>query len=221
MDELIQTVVIAALPVVLAITLHEAAHGYVARLFGDPTAWQAGRVTLNPLKHIDPVGTVLVPAFILLASRFLGSGGLLFGWAKPVPVDFSRLRNPKRDMLWVAAAGPAANLAMALAWGMLFKGALTLAGSPYALPLAEMSRIGVEINLILMVLNLLPLPPLDGGRITVSLLPRPFAGQFARLEPFGMPILLLLLFTGLLGAIIGPLVVGAEGLLIQLLGLAD
>jgi Zn-dependent protease len=201
MESLIQTIVISALPVIFAITLHEAAHGYAARHFGDPTAFLAGRITLNPLRHIDPIGTILIPAMILLFS----GGSFLFGYAKPVPVDFSRLRHPKRDMLWVAAAGPGVNLLMALGWAALLKFAVTAPENLYSLPLAEMSRVGVMINCALMVLNLLPLPPLDGGRIAVSLLPHALAWKFAQLERWGFPILLLLLFTGILDAIMNPL----------------
>ena len=206
MEETIQTIAIAALPVILAITLHEAAHGYAARHFGDPTAWQLGRITANPLKHIDPVGTILVPALILLLSKFLGGGGLLFGWAKPVPVNFGRLRNPKRDMLWVAAAGPAANFAMLLFWAALLKLAWLLPLNFFSLPMTRMAEIGMSINLVLMVLNLFPLPPLDGGRIAVSLLPAPAAWRFAQVERFGFPILLLLLFTGVLGTLLTPVI---------------
>lgn len=201
-NALIQTIAIAALPVIFAITLHEAAHGYAARHFGDPTAWQLGRITLNPIKHIDPVGTILIPAAILLFS----GGAFLFGYAKPVPVDFGRLRNPKRDMLWVAAAGPGANLFMALCWAFLLKLAWFLPPNEFTLPLTEMSKIGIMINCVLMVLNLLPLPPLDGGRIAVSLLPHRLAWKFAQIERWGFPILLLLLFTGILGAVMNPLV---------------
>jgi Zn-dependent protease len=205
MESLIQTLAVYALPVIFAITLHEAAHGYVARHFGDPTAWQLGRISLNPIRHIDPVGTILVPVMILAMSTLAGSGGMLFGWAKPVPVNFGRLRRPKQDMLWVAAAGPGANLAMALGWALLLKLAIAISGNPYALPLAEMSRAGIEVNAVLMLLNLLPLPPLDGGRIAVSLLPHRAAWQFAKLEPYGFVILLALLFTGILGVVLGPL----------------
>lgn len=205
MESLIQTLAIYAIPVIFAITLHEAAHGYVARHFGDPTAWQMGRITLNPVKHIDPVGTILVPVLILLASKMAGSSGILFGWAKPVPVNFGRLRNPKKDMLWVAAAGPGANLAMAIGWALLLKIAVSMPDNAYSLPMGEMARAGVSVNTVLMLLNLLPLPPLDGGRIAVSLLPHRAAWQFAKLEPYGFVILLVLLFTGLLDFWLIPL----------------
>lgn len=219
MDSLIPTLAIWALPVLLAITLHEAAHGYVARHFGDPTADQAGRITLNPLKHIDPVGTLLVPAAILAASTLFAGGGILFGWAKPVPVNFGRLRKPKADMLWVAAAGPFVNLLMAIGWAIVFKLALSLPGSAYTLPMMKMADAGMQINTVLMVLNLLPIPPLDGGRIAVSLLPNRLAWQYARLEPFGFPILLILLFTGLLGSVLWPFIAGFRFLLAALMGL--
>lgn len=213
MDSLISTLAIWALPVLLAITLHEAAHGYVARHFGDPTADQAGRITLNPLRHIDPVGTLLVPVGILALSALFGGGGILFGWAKPVPVNFSRLRNPKADMLWVAAAGPFTNLLMALGWAILFRIALVGASGAYTVPMLKMADAGMQINAVLMVLNLLPIPPLDGGRIAVSLLPQRLAWRFARLEPYGFPILLVLLFTGMLGTILSPLLAGFRYLL--------
>ena len=209
MQALIQTIAIAALPVILAITLHEAAHGYAARHFGDPTAWQAGRITANPLKHVDLVGTILVPAIILLLS----TGGILFGWAKPVPVNFGRLHHPKSDMLWVAAAGPAANFAMLLFWAALFKLALLLPINFFSLPMARMAEVGISINIALMVLNLFPLPPLDGGRIAVSLLPPEAAWRFAQIERFGFPILLILLFTGGLGAILTPIILRVSGLI--------
>lgn len=206
MQSLIPTLAIWALPVLLAITLHEAAHGYVARHFGDPTAHLAGRITLNPFKHIDLVGTILVPAGILAISTLFGGGGILFGWAKPVPVNFSRLRNPKADMLWVAAAGPFTNLVMAIGWAMVFKIASSGPETAYTLPMLRMAEAGILINAVLMFLNLLPIPPLDGGRIAVSLLPGKLAWQFSRLEPYGFPILLILLFTGVLGAILWPLI---------------
>jgi len=217
MDNLIQTIAVYAIPVLLAITLHEAAHGYVARMFGDSTAWMLGRVTLNPLKHIDPIGTILVPGAILLLSS-LGGGGMLFGWAKPVPVNFGRLRNPKADMLWVAAAGPFVNLLMAVAWGLLFRIAATSEPGAYTLPMLKMADAGIQINAVLMALNLLPIPPLDGGRIAVSLLPDRLAWQYARLEPYGFPILLVLLFTGILGEILWPLIAGFRYLLSLVFG---
>jgi Zn-dependent protease len=201
---LVQPIAIAAMPVILAITLHEAAHGYVARHFGDSTAWMEGRITANPLKHIDPIGTIAVPLLILVTSLMAGTGGFLFGWAKPVPVNFGNLRNPKRDMLWVAAAGPGANLAMALGWAALLKLAWLLPLNYFSLPMARMAEIGILINVSLMVLNLLPLPPLDGGRIAVSLLPHRLAWKFAQIERFGLPILLVLLFTGILGTVLLP-----------------
>ena len=201
-NALIQGIAVAALPVILAITLHEAAHGYAARHFGDPTAWMEGRITANPLKHIDPVGTIVVPLLILLVS----TGGFLFGWAKPVPVNFGNLRNPKRDMFWVAAAGPGANLVMALFWAAILKMAWLMPENYFSLPMAHMAKVGVGINVSLMVLNLLPLPPLDGGRIAVSLLPHGLAWKFAQLERWGFPILLVLLFTGILGAVLLPVV---------------
>ena len=213
---LIQTIAIAALPVIFAITLHEAAHGYAARHFGDPTAWLAGRISLNPLRHIDPVGTLLIPGLILVTSYLAAGSAMLFGWAKPVPVNFGRLRRPKADMFWVAAAGPAMNLLMALSWGALFKLAWLLPPNAYSVPLAEMSRTGINVNIVLMVLNLLPLPPLDGGRIAVSLLPQPLAWKFARLERWGFPILLLLMFTGILGQVMWPFVALFRDLIIIL-----
>ncbi|AVR88273.1 site-2 protease family protein [Thauera aromatica] len=219
MDALIPTLAIWALPVLLAITLHEAAHGYVARHFGDPTAHLAGRITLNPLRHIDPVGTVLVPVGILALSALMGGGGILFGWAKPVPVNFGRLRRPKADMLWVAAAGPFTNLLMALGWALLFRIAASAEPGGYSLAMLKMADAGIQINAVLMVLNLLPIPPLDGGRIAVSLLPDRLAWRFARLEPYGFPILLVLLFTGILGAILWPLIAGFRYLLSLVFGL--
>ncbi len=213
MDALIQTLAIYAIPVLLAITLHEAAHGYVARHFGDPTAYLAGRISLNPLRHVDPIGTILVPGAILVASKLIGGSAMLFGWAKPVPVDFTRLRNPKKDMLWVAAAGPFTNLLMAVGWAALLKLASSTPENLYTVPMVKMALAGIEINAVLMLLNLLPIPPLDGGRIAVSLLPRRMAWQFSRIEPYGLAILLVLLFTDILGVILWPLMVGFRHLL--------
>ena len=202
-EDLIQTIVLFALPVIFVITLHEAAHGYVARVFGDPTATLAGRVTLNPTKHIDPVGTIAVPLGILLMSKLFGGPPLLFGWAKPVPVDFGRLKNPKRDMRWVALAGPAANLLMAILWAMSVRFLLE-AGAGRESFWFQMAVIGIQINLVLMALNLLPLLPLDGGRIVYSLLPHQLAWQYGRLEPYGMMILIVLLLTGSLWMFLEP-----------------
>ena len=195
----IQKIAIYALPVIFAITVHEAAHGFAARYFGDMTAEREGRITLNPLKHIDPIGTILLPALTLLV------GGILFGWAKPVPVNFSHLRHPKRDMLWVAAAGPASNFVMALFWALIIKLSI-LYPTAYSEPMALMGQAGVMINVVLMVLNLLPLPPLDGGRIAVSLLPNHLAYKYAQIERYGFMILIVLLATGILNRIMEPFI---------------
>jgi Zn-dependent protease len=203
---LVQKIAVFALPVIFAITLHEAAHGYVARHFGDMTAAAAGRITINPLKHIDAVGTILVPLVILLTSKLLGGGAILFGWAKPVPVNFGRLRRPKQDMLWVALAGPGANFAMAIFWALMIHLGQALGSGFASAPLMLMGAAGVLINGILMALNLIPLPPLDGGRVAVSLLPMKQAIQYAKLEPYGLFILLGLLFTGLLSWVLWPLI---------------
>jgi Zn-dependent protease len=210
---LIQKIAIYALPVIFAITLHEAAHGYAALKFGDTTAKMLGRITLNPLKHIDPVGTILVPGLTLVL------GGVLFGWAKPVPVNFGHLRNPKRDMLWVAAAGPAANILMALFWAAMIKLGHGMPGSSYSAPLMLMGSAGVTINAILAALNLLPIPPLDGGRIAVSLLPYRAAVALSGLERYGLFIILALLFTGLLSFLIDPVIGLVENLSLSLFGL--
>ncbi|VEB41969.1 Zn-dependent proteases [Chromobacterium violaceum] len=199
-NQLVQQVTIFALPVLLAITLHEAAHAYAARRFGDDTAYLQGRMTLNPFKHIDPIGTVLLP----LLTIWLGS--FIFGWARPVPVNFNALRKPRQHMRWVAAAGPLANLAMMLSWAVLLKLALGMDGA-YRDPLMLMSKAGISINISLMLLNLLPILPLDGGRIVYSLLPPGVAWRYAQTESWGMWLLLLLVASGLLGAILQPLYV--------------
>jgi len=233
-NQLVQTVAIYALPVLFAITLHEAAHGYVARHFGDMTAHAQGRISLNPLRHIDLVGTILVPLLIL----FVTTGKFLFGWAKPVPVNYSALRKPRQHMAWVAAAGPAANLAMAVLWVVALRAGISLSdraeawtevarqfgtgglidavlrhGNGAAELMIGVGAAGVLVNLIFMLLNLLPIPPLDGGRIVTSLLPSRAAWRFAKIEPWGVPILLLLLFTNVLSLVLGPLVFESEALL--------
>jgi Zn-dependent protease len=218
MDLSLATIVLWAVPVVFAITLHEAAHGYVAKLFGDQTAWMLGRVTANPIKHIDPVGTILVPGMLIAIAAITHAPAFVFGWAKPVPVNFGNLRHPKRDMFWVAGAGPAANFAMAIGWGFLLKaaapGGLLASGG-----LLEMAGAGIQINLMLMALNLLPILPLDGGRIAVSLLPHSLAASYARLEPYGFMIVILLLATGILGDLMRPILHVAQYGLAAILGL--
>jgi Zn-dependent protease len=204
--QLVQTVAIYALPVLLAITLHEAAHGYVARHFGDMTAYAQGRISLNPARHIDLVGTIIVPVAILVLTKLAGGAGMLFGWAKPVPVNYSALRRPRQHMLWVAAAGPGANLAMALAWAAVFKATDVLPANYFTQPMLLMAKAGIEVNVVLMLLNLLPILPLDGGRIVASLLPSRLAWRYSKLEPWGFPILLLLLFTSALGVILAPMI---------------
>jgi len=207
-SQIVATIAIYALPVLFAITLHEAAHGYVARHFGDLTAYAQGRISLNPVRHIDLIGTIAVPLGILLLS----GGQFLFGWAKPVPVNYSALRHPKRDMAWVAAAGPAANLAMTLAWATVLRVAPTLPEF-FGIPLGLMALAGIRVNLVLMFLNLLPILPLDGGRIVAGVLPGRMAWTYAKLEPWGLPLLILLLMTHVLDAVLGPLVVASESLL--------
>ena len=204
MESLIQTITVYALPVLFGITLHEASHGYVARMFGDPTAWQAGRISLNPVRHIDFIGTIVVPLVLLFSSKLMGGAGLLFGWAKPVPVDWGRLRRPKRDMLWVALAGPASNLVMAVIWAVALR-ILAESGASGDDFWVQMTIAGIQVNLVLMALNLLPLPPLDGGRIVYSLLPNRMAWQYAKVEPYGLLILIVLMFTGALWIALQPL----------------
>ena len=206
--QLVQTVAIYAIPVLFAITLHEAAHGYVARYFGDMTAYAQGRISLNPTRHIDLIGTIIVPLVMVVLSQ----GRFLFGWAKPVPVNYSALRSPKRDMMWVAAAGPASNLAMALGWVVLLKLAMLLPANFFSIPLRLMSEAGILVNLIFMFLNLLPILPLDGGRILASLLPSRLAWQYSKLERWGLPLLLLLFLLPIaegrtaIDFVLGPLV---------------
>ena len=192
---LIQTVAIYALPVIFAITVHEAAHGYAARHFGDNTAWSLGRVTLNPVKHIDPVGTILMPLMLYFAT----SGAFLFGYAKPVPVRFDMLKNPKRDMVWVALAGPAANLVQAFLWGVAL---YLLQGSGVSEPFfIKMCQGGVLVNVVMFAFNLFPLPPLDGGRILVGLLPYRQALWVSRVEPWGFFIVMGLVLLGIVSVV--------------------
>ncbi len=192
---LIQTVLIYALPVLFAITVHEAAHGYAARHFGDNTAAMMGRITLNPIKHIDPVGTILMPLLLYFAT----SGAFLFGYAKPVPVRFDLLKNPKRDMIWVALAGPGANLLQALLWGALMY--LMLAAGIEERFFLEMGRAGVLVNVVMFAFNLFPLPPLDGGRILVGLLPWRQAAMVSRVEPWGFFIVMALVISGIVSTL--------------------
>jgi Zn-dependent protease len=189
---IIQTITVYAIPVLFAITVHEAAHGYAARYFGDNTAYVLGRITLNPIKHIDPVGTILVP----LGLYFATAGAFLFGYAKPVPVDFGSLRNPKKDMVWVALAGPAANLAQALGWAVAFY-LITGAGIQETFWIS-MCKAGILVNVVMFVFNLFPLPPMDGGRILVGLLPWRQANAVAQVEPYGFFIVLALLVAGVI-----------------------
>lgn len=189
---IIQTVAVYALPVLFAITLHEAAHGYVAKHFGDNTAWALGRVTLNPVKHIDPIGTILMPLVLYFAT----AGTFLFGYAKPVPVRFGALRNPKRDMVWVALAGPASNLFQAVLWGVLFY--VLQAGGVTEDFFLKMCRAGLLVNVVMFVFNLFPLPPLDGGRILVGLLPYRAAELVSRIEPYGFFIVMGLILAGII-----------------------
>lgn len=193
---LVQTVAIYALPLLFAITLHEAAHGYVARHFGDMTAYAQGRVSLNPLRHIDVNGTILVP----LALIALSGGKFAFGWAKPVPVNYSALRRPKQHMAWVAAAGPAVNLAMAAGWALLFRLGLELPRNAVSEPLVQMAVAGIVVNIVLMAINLLPILPLDGGRIVAGILPRRLARQYGKAERWGGYLLLAFIAASLADA---------------------
>lgn len=209
---LVQKIAIWVVPVVLGITVHEVAHGWIASRLGDRTAMMLGRLTLNPLKHIDPVGTILIPGLLLLMHA-----GFIFGYAKPVPITWQNLKQPKRDMALVAVAGPLSNLLMGIGWALLIRAALLLGESGTAL--AYMGVAGITINAILMILNLLPLPPLDGGRVMTGLLPGPWAYRFSRIEPYGFFILIGLLVTGVLGLILWPLISLVMSLLVPVSGL--
>ncbi len=208
------TIAVYAIPVIFAITLHEAAHGYVARHFGDTTAYMLGRITLNPVKHIDPVGTVVLP----LVTVFLS--GFMFGWAKPVPVNERNLRRPKQDMMWVAAAGPGANLVQALGWAVAAKllmlfGPASLVGDYWS----SVAEAGIQVNVVFAILNLFPLLPLDGGRIVASVLPDKLSYGYARLEPYGMIVLIILIVTGALSWLLSPLVRGTLSQINRVMGL--
>jgi len=214
-NSVLEAITIWALPVIFAITLHEVAHGWVANKLGDPTARSLGRITVNPIKHIDLMGTIIVPIALIIL------GGFVFGWAKPVPVDARNFKNPLKDMAIVAAAGPASNLLMACFWALIMAFAVNWLEPDQWIkrPLAMMAQAGVIINLILMVLNLLPLLPLDGGRVVTGFLSPRAAMNYMKIEPYGLIILLLLLFTGILGKILGPVVGGLEAIIYAIIGL--
>ena len=214
---IVQIIAIAILPVLFAIVVHEVSHGWVAKKFGDNTAYMLGRLTLNPFKHIDPVGTVLVPLLSLVFFKFV------FGWAKPVPVDWRNLRNPRRDMVLVAAAGPASNLLMAIGWGLIIHLAALLPNSLLTIkePLIYMGAIGIFANVILMVFNLLPIPPLDGGRVAVGLLPPRISNLLSQLEPYGLIIIVLLLVSGFFGGFIMPVIFSVISMIEVITGLPE
>jgi Zn-dependent protease len=206
MDDIIYKIAVNAIPLLLAITLHEAAHGYAAKVFGDRTADMLGRLTLNPIKHIDPMGTLLIPAITIMA------GGFIFGWAKPVPVNSNNLRSPKTDMIWVAAAGPAANFVQAIVWAFILKFSAGNGSSA----IAAIAFAGVSWNVGLMVLNLLPILPLDGGRMLAGFLPRDLSNTYSKLEPYGMFIILALVIAKVLGPILEPAYTLVTGFLVFL-----
>lgn len=197
---MIQYIAVAIIPVLFAITVHEVAHGWVASRLGDPTAKMLGRLTLNPIKHMDLVGTVIVPVAMLVL------GGFIFGWAKPVPVDARNFKYPQRDMVWVAIAGPLSNLLMAFLWAIVLKVSVTTLSVEHwlSVPLLHMAKIGMQINLVLMVLNLIPVPPLDGSKVLMGFLPGPAAYKFSRLEPYGLFIIIALIYLGVLSALLQP-----------------
>ncbi|MCH9698206.1 MAG: site-2 protease family protein [Gammaproteobacteria bacterium] len=208
-----QKFAIWVLPVLFAITVHEVAHGWVARKLGDNTAWMLGRLTLNPIKHIDPVGTILVPGLLFVTS------GMIFGWAKPVPVNWRNLGDIRRDMFLVAMAGPMANLFMAIIWGIVAKLAQYLGSSYFSIPLYLMGMAGIQINLLLMVINLLPIPPLDGGRVLNAVLPPSWSYVYQQLEPYGLLIMAILLYTGVIVGLILPIMEYFYSLIMLTLGL--
>jgi Zn-dependent protease len=211
---LIQLIAVWILPVIFAITVHEVAHGWVAKKRGDKTAWMLGRLTLNPIKHIDPIGTLLVPGFLLIAKT-----GFIFGWAKPVPVNARNLKNPVSDMAIVAAAGPLSNILMAFGWALFGRMGLILSMDGITQPMMYMSYAGIQINLVLAIINLLPIPPLDGSRILSALLPRRWAWYYSQIERYGFFVLLLLLWTGVLSSLLGYPLGTAQQLFFSLAGL--
>lgn len=212
---LLQTILLYAIPLLFAITLHEVAHGWAAYAFGDPTAKMLGRLSLNPIKHIDPIGTILIPAIMVYFS------GFIFGWAKPVPVNWSNLRHQRRDVPLVALAGPAANLVMAFIWAIIAKLSFMIGGGQLRASqvLIAMSAIGIQVNIILLVLNLIPIPPLDGSRVITSFLPGRWAYELQKVEQFGFIILLALLATGVLNLIMMPFIKGLHQLVLSIVGL--
>lgn len=214
MQEIIYIIVIGAVPVLLAITLHEAAHGMIADKLGDPTARQLGRITLNPIKHIDPQGTIMIPLVMIVLSKMLLGQLMAFGWAKPVPVDPRHFKQPLLDMALVALAGPGSNFVMASLWALFISLSTTVVSDQAILKhLVFMGEIGIFINVLLLVLNLLPIPPLDGGRIVAGVLPKEMAIAYLRIEPYGMWILLALLFSGVLGQILWPLIIRFQAII--------
>ncbi len=216
MNELsfMQRFAVWVLPVVFAITVHEVAHGWVAKQKGDKTAWMLGRLTLNPIKHIDPIGTILLPGLLLLSGT-----GFIFGWAKPVPVDPGNMKNPNKDMAYVALAGPVANLLMAFGWAALARIGLLVDMEPVSVPLIYMAIAGILINLVLALINLLPIPPLDGSRILSALLPARWSWRFNQMERYGFFILLILLASGALSFLLGYPMVILQSLFFAIAGL--
>lgn len=214
MQETLYYILIGIVPVVLAITLHEAAHGWVADKLGDPTARQLGRITINPIKHIDPQGTIVIPLVMIVLSKLMLGTMFVFGWAKPVPVDARHFKQPLLDMALVALAGPGSNFVMASLWALFISLSTAVVSDPDTVKhLIFMGEIGIFINVLLMVLNLLPLPPLDGGRIVAGVLPQQMAMAYLRIEPYGFFILLALLFTGVLGQILFPLIIKFQAII--------
>lgn len=213
---IIQTIAVYIIPLIFAITIHEAAHAFAANRYGDNTAKQYGRLSLNPLHHIDPFGTILFPIISIILGAMSGGLGFIFGWAKPVPINYSKLQNPKKNLLWIALAGPLANFGMALIWALILKGSFYLS-SYFGVPLYLMAQAGISINVSLLILNLLPVLPLDGGRIVFSLLPPAQAQSYAKTEQYGMWILLALLLLGGLNFIMQPLYSGIMSLIFTLL----